>query len=133
MKLLIHLKNILMLIKQILWVFLLLAGFSISCAYDSEEGLYSQNCDTLSVTYSGDIFPILDNNCLVCHANTVAEGSGGGLVLEGYSNVFEYRQGMLSAIMHEPGLSAMPKDAPQLDSCSIRKFEAWISSGSPDN
>ena len=105
-----------------------------SCYYDSMESLYPDlgSCDTINVTYSGSIYPILDSHCLSCHSSSVAESQGSGIILEGNSNLVS-NTSILGAIRHESVNSPMPKDAPRLNDCQIRQFEIWVAAGSPDN
>jgi len=56
-----------------------------SCYYDSEEALYpslSSSCDTITVTFSGTITPILANSCLSCHSNATAPSAGNNIRLQ---------------------------------------------------
>ena len=116
-----------------LLVFLIILNFS--CTYYSEESLYPETnlCDSTGVTYSGIIFPILENNCFPCHGSAVAIEKGGHLVLEGYSNIVDIKDIIRVAIRHESGAQPMPKDAAKLNDCQIRQFEIWLESGSPEN
>lgn len=112
----------------------MLAFLISGCYYDIEEELYpgEQMCDTLSVTYSSNIAPLIQNNCLQCHS--IAANSG-GVTLEGYTNLKAYADNgkLLGVIRHEAGFSPMPKNAPKLNDCDIAAIEKWISNGSPDN
>ncbi|HEX5113015.1 MAG TPA: hypothetical protein VFV79_09215, partial [Saprospiraceae bacterium] len=72
---------------------LLLAGFSLglafsSCEYHNEETLYPEPCDTVAVTYSLTVAPILERNCMnpECHGGDATES---GIPLAGYENVKE--------------------------------------------
>ncbi len=119
-------------------IFYLLIALSIlipSCVYESEESLYPgiAVCDTVNVTFSGIISPMLSSNCLSCHSNAKANISGSGIILEGYSNVLIMQDAIRNTIRHNASYSPMPKDAPKLKDCQIRQFEIWVDSGSPDN
>lgn len=110
---------------------LLVAG---GCYYDSEEDLYpSISCDTSNISYSRDILPIMATNCLNCHFN--GSSIGGGLNLEGHAALKEsaVNGSLVGSITHASGFSAMPKSASKLDECKIKKIEAWVQAGSPDN
>lgn len=112
--------------------------FSPGCYYDNNEDLYPQQpCDTTNVTYSATIAPIISNHCYACHSNSTAATSGSGISWEGYANLDGYLDlfsgTLLGAIRHENGFLPMPKDAPKLSDCDIRKIEIWISQGHPDN
>src|SRR5450759_293871 len=61
--------------------------FFVSCYYDNEEALYpvlNNLCDTTNVTYSGTIFPILNNSCLGCHS---VPATGGSILLSTYAEI----------------------------------------------
>jgi hypothetical protein len=82
-------------------------------------------CDTSNVTYTGTIYPILDDHCIFCHSGA---NPTGGLDFTNYSQLaFVAESGaLLGAIRHEQGYVPMPKDGNQLDSCSMRQIEIWI-------
>ena len=109
-----------------------------SCYYDSEEYLFpsiDSQCDTLNVTFSGSISPVLQNNCLSCHGNTTAAAFGGNIRLESYADVKvrvdDHR--LYGSIAHESGYSPMPMGASKLSDCAIAAFRIWIGSGAPNN
>ena len=105
-----------------------------SCVYHVEEELYPPGtCDTLNVTYSGTVAPIIEQNCFECHSNANVQLSL--IPLEGYSNlIVKINDGKLvRAIRHDNNVSAMPKDRPALEECDILKIEKWVSLGAPDN
>ncbi len=82
-------------------------------------------CDTTNVTYTGKVYPILDQYCISCHSGASPQG---GLDFTNYDQLaFVAESGtLLGAIKHLQGYSAMPKDLPQLDSCKIRIIEIWV-------
>ncbi|MBK9982619.1 MAG: hypothetical protein IPP15_09355 [Saprospiraceae bacterium] len=106
----------------------------LSCAYNVEEELYPPvTCDTLNVTYSGTVLPILQQNCYECHSNA---NVGISLIpLEGYAFLsIKVNDGQLiKAIRHTGEVTPMPKDRPSLPECDILKIEKWVSEGAPDN
>jgi mono/diheme cytochrome c family protein len=89
-------------------------------------------CDTSNVTYSGTIVTILQTNCLGCHSSS---GSGGGVLLNNYSNVKNWiNNGRLwGAVNWNAGYSAMPKNGSKLSDCDIKKIGIWIQQGAPNN
>src|SRR5262245_30791598 len=106
--------------NTLLLVVLTAITYTPGCYYDVEEELYpSGACDTTNVTYSLSVKPILDQNCNICHAT--GSTAGGGIVLDTYSGVNGVAQTgqLMGAIKHESGYSQMPKNAVQLDDCSI--------------
>lgn len=108
------------------------------CYYDSEEYLFPQtgnNCDTLNVTFSGSIVPLLENNCLSCHSNSTAAGLGGNIRLEDYADVKARADDgkLLGTISHAGGFIPMPQGAPKLDECPINLVRIWITHGAANN
>jgi len=104
-----------------------------SCVSNNEEDLYpNQTCDTLNVTYSGIVDPIISQNCERCHS-AVAPSSG--IPLEGYANLKAAVDDgvLLGSIRHDDGFVPMPEDAPKLPDCAIRQIEIWVEAGAPDN
>ena len=104
-----------------------------SCVSNVEEELYPPEvCDTVSVTYSLTVAPIIEQHCFECHGG--AEPSS-GIPLEGYDNLkVKVDDGrLIGAIRHRPDFSPMPKDAPALTECTILKIEKWVAEGAQDN
>lgn len=104
-----------------------------SCTYDKQNEYYIEiNCDTLDVTFSGNVEPILESSCLSCH-----DGPSGnaGVDLSTHSKVKLYAQSglLMGVIRHEQGYSPMPKNQSKLDHCSIRQLEIWIENGTLNN
>ena len=120
-----------------LWTGIALAGILLlpACVWDNLEDLHpdTQECDTSSVSFSMDIQPILSNNCFSCHSNVNAPSFGGGLSFEDHADVSANSDRIKGAINHNEGFLAMPQGGDKLDPCSIMKFEAWVSAGTPDN
>lgn len=108
------------------------------CYYDSEEFLFPDTgatCDTVSVTFSQSVKPILRNNCLPCHANSVATALGGNVRLEDHADVkVKADEGKLvGTISHSPGFVPMPQGAPRLDDCTISTVRIWVEQGALDD
>lgn len=119
-------------IPKICAIFLLLSVFSTSgCYYDVEEELYSDGiCDTLSVTYTASIKPIMDSySCSGCHADAA------GKDLSTYNGVKAVVNSgrLLGSINHVSGFRPMP-EAPRskMPACAINKIQAWINQGMPN-
>lgn len=129
----------LFLYPQLIFFFLVTLFFS-SCYYDNLEELHpvltNLNCDTVgTVSYATDIVPILSSNCGInntCHNNTSFYR------LDTYSGVHDRASSglLVKAIKHDPSLAAvdfMPSGGGVLDSCSIKKIEAWVNRGISNN
>jgi mono/diheme cytochrome c family protein len=125
--------------KFLIIALIFIAGFSVGgCYYDVESELYPKDpnaatCDTLNVTYTSKVLPIIQTNCYTCHSgNAVA---GGNVMLEGYTNLQKVAADgrLFKAISHTPGVSAMPKGGTKLADCDIRIIKRWIDTGIQNN
>lgn len=112
------------------------AALFTACTRQNEQALMggsnTQPCDTSSMSYSTDIVPILEYNCISCH-NRVQ--SNDGVILTDYADVLtEVQNGYLvNVIEHNPGFPQMPYGLPQLSSCTINMIVAWVNRGAPNN
>jgi cytochrome c553 len=105
------------------------------CYYDKKEKLYApqagtSSCDTTTVTFSGEIQPILTASCVGCHS---VNNPSGGYALDSHSGVVAAQGRLLGSIKHSSGFSAMPQNAPKLGDCQITQIEKWITAGTPNN
>ena len=118
--------------KFAIYLFLLVGA---ACSWENEETFYPdvENCDTLDVSYSLDIVPVLSSNCFSCHSNSNAADFGSGIALEDYADVNASSTLIVAAIKHMEGVPAMPRNSDKLDDCTISKIEAWVNDGSPEN
>lgn len=89
-------------------------------------------CDTTNVSFSGYVFPILQNHCKGCHGAVNPVGGFSLVTYQDVKNVAVTGQ-LYGAIAHESGFSPMPKGGAQLSDCRIRKIGAWINAGAPEN
>lgn len=108
----------------------------VSCYYDSEEALYPQlstSCDTINVTFSGTIVPVLNNNCYSCHSNSTAADYGNNIHLQNYDDVVSNIDRVIGSVKHTTGFSPMPKNGGSLKSCSIDQLDIWVRNGMPNN
>lgn len=111
-----------------------------SCVYENEEDLYppgSENCDTTNITYSGTVYPIIRDNCFICHTGSAPQGN---IHLDDYSYISTaarippgQRGSLYGAITHDPNNFPMPWNATQLSECKIKQIHIWIVSGTPEN
>ncbi|MFN3404706.1 MAG: hypothetical protein ACK40G_11460 [Cytophagaceae bacterium] len=121
-------------IHQILFCiyFLPLLFFFASCRYENEQELI-RCTDTLDVSYQFKIKPIIQTNCYPCHGEANYQTMTPGINLEDFNNFKTYAELVVLAINHSPGITPMPKDGNKLNSCEIRKIEAWVNQGKKDN
>lgn len=120
---------------KVLFILLVIA-FSLSgCYYDSRENLYPVlNCtDTVNVTYTAKIAPILDNYCNSCHYS--GNSNTGNVTLDTYAGVKNAvdHQALYSSIIHDGTVNPMPNSGGKLDDCKIAAFNTWIKAGAPNN
>lgn len=90
-------------------------------------------CNTENVSYSVDIRPVIENNCLGCHRNP---NPVGGFSLETYADVAaKVNSGRFyGAVAWEQGYVPMPFGASApLPDCDLARIKAWIDAGAPDN
>lgn len=111
-------------------------AFLSGCYYDTKENLYpslDNTCtDTVNVTYTLKIVPILNNYCNSCHSGS---SPGGNIRLDAYASVKTSVDNgkLISSITHTGTASPMPKGGGKLDDCKIAAFSKWINGGAPNN
>lgn len=90
-------------------------------------------CDTVDVTYSGNIVPILQARCYSCHSGATPSGS---LNLTQWSavNTVATNGTLEGSVRHlgDPYIN-MPPSGPRLSDCRIRQIQLWIAQGAPNN
>lgn len=105
------------------------------CYYDNAEELYefedqlnAINCDDLRVSFTDEVFPIIQGNCNItgCHV-----AGGNGILLENYNNVKAKvdNGSMMELVVNN---QSMPPAQP-LTGCQISQIESWINAGAPNN
>jgi cytochrome c5 len=88
-------------------------------------------CDTVNVSYTKTILPLLEKHCLGCHAAAIRTA---GVNLSGYNNVKFYAGNTLlvGVSSRQRGFVAMPPAGPISD-CEMRVIRAWVEQGAKDN
>jgi len=83
------------------------------------------SCDTLNVTYTANVYPILQANCNSCHSGA---SPAGGLDFTNYNQLALVAQNgaLMGSIQHSEGYSPMPQNADKLDDCSIAQIGIWV-------
>ena len=96
-------------------------------------------CDTVNVTYTATIKPLLQNSCTGCHN---ASSAGGGYNLTNYANDASGNMGVqssalngsLSGSVNQNGsFSNMPKGGSKLPQCKLDQVRIWVDAGAPNN
>lgn len=117
---------------------LIFTAFVSSCTYEKAEDLNpvdpadtitTQVCDTLNITYTNTIKPLLIANCSI--DNDACHSSNSEYPQDSYENIFIFTppDRMLSAVTHDGTTEEMPQNAEKLDDCKINKIRAWINQG----
>ena len=122
-----------------------------SCYYDNEDDLRpnvtvpavkdtttnANTCDTtVTISYLGNIVPILNLNCGSANASCHSTGNmASGVALDNYADVNSSAMdgSLLGTILHQSGSNPMPKGGGMLDNCSINKIKSWINHGALNN
>ena len=91
-----------------------------------------EECDTINVTYSATVLPIIQNTCLGCHSG--ADPSG-GLKIEDHASLAALANDgrLMGTITHAQGYEPMPKNGNKLSDCKIEQILKWINDGTPNN
>ncbi|MBC6995377.1 cytochrome c [Neolewinella lacunae] len=89
-------------------------------------------CDPSVFTFSGQIFPMLQDYCAGCHGNNRQDG---GVNLSSHANILAtVRNGtLLGAIRQEPSFASMPPLGSALSECRVAQVRNWIEAGAPNN
>lgn len=121
----------------VLLTFSLVSVLAISCKKEStpDKSSSSISCDTLQVSYSKTIAPILQQHCYSCHSGPAASA---GLRLEQYSVVKSLATDGINTLVNSvngnPDFTYMPPTPnAKLNSCEINKLQAWVNQGVLNN
>jgi mono/diheme cytochrome c family protein len=87
-------------------------------------------CDTVNITYTSTIWPIIQDNCKGCHTGASA---GGGVQLIDYNTIKSAGQSgkLYGSITHSTGFAPMPKNGAMLPDCNLTQMRKWIEKGMP--
>ena len=87
-------------------------------------------CDTTSVTFSGQVWPMMEAYCTGCHS---ASAPGGGIVIASYSDMVALAENgsLMGSIRWEAGYAKMPTNQ-MLSECNINVLQTWIDNGFPE-
>jgi uncharacterized membrane protein len=89
-------------------------------------------CDTVNVTYSASVMPVLKTYCVGCHS---AVSPSAGIDLSTYAKVKIYATNgqLMGSITHAAGYKPMPSSTSKLGTCEINQIKAWVTKGMLDN
>ena len=96
----------------------------------AENNICIDECDTSSVTFSGQIWPMMESNCTGCHS---ASAPGGGIVIADHADMVALAENgsLMGSIRWESGYARMPTNQ-QLSECGINQLQKWIDDGFPE-
>lgn len=114
-----------------------LVGLSLttpSCTYSHGEPVPCI-ADTLNVTFSGVVSPIIQANCLDCHNTANYQTLGSFQNFDQFSVLQNHaRSGrLMGCLRHEPGYPAMPQRRAKLSDCDLARIQTWVNAGAPNN
>jgi hypothetical protein len=126
-------------VKQLSLMLIILAVISIavnSCSNSNKEELFPvEPCDTVGMTYTNDIIPIMSGYCYECHG--AATHSISGVNLSDYNTLKSYANGvegqLYKNITHTSDHPMPLPPRPKLSDCNINKILDWINQGAPNN
>ncbi len=89
-------------------------------------------CDTLNVTFSGTIEPLINQKCTGCHSTATATNKG--VTLRNYTEIKAWVDdgALLGSILGNSNYTKMPQGG-ALPSCEVEQIIKWINEGSPNN
>lgn len=90
------------------------------------------NCDTIDVSFSKTVFPIIVNNCIACHNDITHYNDRNYETYEGITDAVNSGK-LINVINHNSAYVKMPKNADKLPQCYINLIEAWVNQGSKNN
>jgi hypothetical protein len=98
-----------------------------SCTREKVTPLAAQCNDTIS--FSNDVMPIIQANCINCHDQGNASG---GFDFSSYTSISANANAILNS-MKANGYQLMPIGGPALPDSTIQKISCWINQGKQDN
>lgn len=118
--------------KKIFFTLLAFASLAIfapsACYYDNEVEQYGQStCDTVAVSFSQDIQPILNASCTSCHA---PGGEQAGTPFTNYTEVSNFYNQITERVQ---GIGGIMPPSGAISDCNQLKIAAWVNAGAPNN
>jgi len=89
------------------------------------------DCDTVTVSFSNHILPLVETYCQGCHTYP---GASAGIVLSDYSTISSIaNSGQLYGVTHGTGGYALMPPSGSLMQCELDQIRIWIQDGAPNN
>lgn len=99
---------------------LLLFNLFLGC---SKEEVQLYECAGLVPSYDLDIKPIIESNCIDCHARFKDLD---------YIRRYGDNDKLLGGVQHAEGYKPMPKGQPKLSDSLVQVISCWVQNGMPD-
>ncbi len=99
-----------------------------SCTKDKTQAVIVDPTCSDTVSFSQDIQPIFNDNCLSCHD----VGNSTGYTFTTHSEISDKASQALGAMRAE-GFELMPQGGPALNDSLISLFQCWIQNGKQNN
>jgi hypothetical protein len=98
-----------------------------------KEALTAYGCSNLTPTYTTDVKPILDGNCMGsgCHSSS---RKAAGYDLSNYNGALNAsgKDAFLGAIQHKSGYKKMPRFDSKLSEENIKTISCWVQNGATE-
>ena len=97
----------------------------------AKNNICVNKCDTSNVTFSGNVWPIINTTCGGCHGGGSPQG---GVPIRNYTDLkVLVDNGHLISVLKRDGVrKPMPPGGP-IEDCAMRQVQAWINDGAKDN
>lgn len=95
---------------------------------------YNSKSDTINVTYTTHIAPMMVNYCKGCHntAFTAGGNQNGNVYLETYTDVKAKSQsGLMRCVVTGKGCKFMPQGGTHIGTMNVKKIDKWVEAGCP--
>jgi len=99
-------------------------------AQGAQNNSCSDGCDTSNVSFSGQIWPMMETYCTGCHS---VSAPGGGIVIASYEDMVALAENgsLMGSIRYEEAYAPMPTNQ-MLTECNIKLLQLWIDEGFPE-
>jgi hypothetical protein len=98
-----------------------------------KEAITEYDCSNHTPTYTADVKPILDGNCMGsgCHSSS---RKAAGYDLSNYNGALNAsgKDAFLGAIQHKTGYKKMPRFDSKLSEENIKTISCWVQNGAPE-
>lgn len=101
--------------------------FALSCKKDNGGGNNVQ-IDCSTVTFSGNIAPLIASKCATSGCHDASSSNGPGPLIN-YASIFASRNSIQSSV----NTNRMPQGGPPLTDTEKARLKCWIDAGAPNN